>query len=147
MSNRFFADPGDMYIVVKVPHQMPATASSHRDERDALAFYEDSAASSGGAFETWIHHGDVRERHGDDFDVWETDDATLEAIVWEWVAHDLHALHRYTLEEARAVLARLDGPPHSSQKIHQHGAVAAVLRQFLATVDAADSLALQERAS
>ena len=131
MSNRFFTDPGDMYIVVKVPHQMPATASSHRDERDALAFYEDSAASSGGAFETWIHHGDVRERSGADFDVWDADDATRGEIVWEWVEDKFASLYRWTLAEAREKLAWLDTPNGGKgQKMHQHAAVAAILRQY-----------------
>jgi len=122
MPYQFFTAGDDRYIVIQVPHQMPVKATSHFDEADALAFYTESALDSRVPWEAAV-----------------SDPGALAEAVWEWAAHDLHALYRYSLEEAREALARLDAPnpPNAAgaQKIHQHAAVAAVLRQFIKTVD------------
>ena len=141
MPYQFFTAGDDRYIVILVPHQMPVKATSHFDEADALAFYTESASDSGGAFEAWV--SDAYEAGEDPWEAEPFRYTTRDGqevvlafcdLLWEWVAHDLHALYRYSLEEAREALARLDAPnpPNAAgaQKIHQHAAVAAVLRQF-----------------
>jgi len=124
-----FSAPDDRYIVIEVPHQRRAEAYTFLDEAEALAEFTERAATSGGAFEQWIFNGDVRERHGDDFDFWEADEATRDEIIWEWASHDLHSLHRWTLDEAREELELLETA--GRQKIHQHLAIAAILRRFI----------------
>ncbi len=127
----------DEYIVIEVPHQMPVTATPFADEAEALAGFQKLAANSGGAFESW-----ARSAYETDADPWEADKATkpfravvgaisLSEIIWEWAAHDLHALHRYTFDEARGELARLRAPNGGQQKIHQQASVVAALVRFV----------------
>ena len=136
----------DEYIVIEVPPQMPVTATPFADESEALAGFEKMTANSGGAFESW-----ARSTYETDADPWDADEATqpfrfqlpsgeeqivsFRELLWEWVAHDLHALYRYTFDEARAELARLRAPnaPNAAgqQKIHQQASVVASLARFV----------------
>ena len=115
----------DEYIVIEVPHQIPARATVWRDEAEAIAEFEDRAAKSTGPFDSW-----VRDNYGENFDPWESH-GVLDEIIWAWAEHDLHALHRWDMEEAREMLARLQRPNGGRQKIHQQLEIAAALERFV----------------
>ncbi|MBG95065.1 MAG: hypothetical protein CL793_07415 [Chloroflexi bacterium] len=117
----------DMYIVIEVPHQREVIDSTFEDYGDAVDHFSRIAAhEKSEAFEAW-----TKQQRGEDFQVWGDGSSELYELVWEWVAHDLHALYRYTLAEAREKLAWLDAPNGGQQKIHQQLAVAAALRRFV----------------
>ena len=101
------------YIVIEVPHQMPVTATLFADEAEAFACFENLAANDWRHTEAWEHIASSPE------------------LIWEWAAHDLHALYRYTVEEASEELARLREPNGGQQKIHQQLNVTASLERFV----------------
>jgi len=111
----------DAYIVIEVRHERPALAYTFEDYEAAYRHFA-RIAENKSAFEVWARGWIGR---GDDF----------EELVWEWVAHDLQAQYRCTLEEARYRLAWLDEPNDGQEKIHQHHSVAEALRRFVAGAD------------
>ena len=118
----------DQYIVIEVPHQNPARATVWRDEAEALQGFTERAAESEGPFDSF-----VRDNYADDWNPLDRCEYERipEEVIWAWAEHDLHALHRWTLEEAREKLAWLDTPNGGQQKIHQQAAVVASLARFV----------------
>lgn len=124
-------------IVIEVPHQRPVESHTFCNKREANEWLIERAADSSGAFEQW---------YGTEY---ETEDCTMEfsellsemclrsvhddgfARLWEWAAHDLHALHVWTIEEAREKLQWLNAPSGGLQKLHGHLSIAAALERFV----------------
>jgi len=112
----------DQNIVIEVPHQRPINSTTFEDEDEATNYFWEMLAGSSEYVSFLESHGYNAGEDGVDGD---------DSALWEFVAHDLHALHRWTLEEAREKLAWLDTPNGGQQKMHQHLSIAVALREFI----------------
>lgn len=112
------------YIVIEVPHQRSIDATTFDDENDATNHFWNLHAGSS-EYVSFLENDDRYDEEG------HGPGGESDCGLWEFVGHDLHALHRWTLAEAREQLAWLDTPNGGQQKIHQHLAVSAALRRFV----------------